>query len=64
MVSASELSDADLQQHILTQLDKDGEIADSASVVKALNVHPKVVDAALKSLNVDEYVNLNVIELK
>ena len=49
---------------MLTQLDKDGEIADSAQVVKSLGIHPKVLDAALKSLNVDEYVNLDVIERK
>ena len=49
---------------MLTQLDQNGEIADSAEVVKSLGIHPKVLDAALKSLNVDEYVNLDVIELK
>ena len=65
MVQAvQQISDEELQQHVLTQLDKEGQIADSALVVQSLGIHPKVLDAALKSLNVDEYVNLDVIELK
>ena len=63
MVQAT-TTDEELQQHILTLLSKDGEIGDTADLVTGLKVHPKEIDAALKSLNVDEYVNLDVIELK
>jgi hypothetical protein len=49
---------------VLTTLDKTGKIEDSAAVVADLKIHPKEMDAALKSLNVDDYVKLEVIELK
>ena len=39
-------------------------IGDSANIVTFLKIHPKEMDAALKSLNVDDYVKLEVIELK
>jgi len=45
-------------------LHKDGIIADSESVVQASNQSNETVDAALKSLLVDEYVVLDVIEVK
>ena len=63
MVEAIELTDEQLQQRVLTMLDGEGEIADSANLVSQLGTNPRLVDAALKSLNVDEYVNLDVITL-
>ena len=64
MVSAaSEMTDEQLTQHVLTVLNSEsGEITDTAEVVVSLNVTPARLDAALKSLLVDEYVVLAVIE--
>jgi len=59
MVDSSE----DLQQQILTLLAANDVIADSNSLISE-SQHAQQVDAALKSLNVDEYVELQVIEVK
>lgn len=67
MVEATEpgqISDLDLQQHVLTQLNEADLIEDSSAIVSALKVTPVKLDAALKSLLVDEYVVLEVIERK
>jgi NMD protein affecting ribosome stability and mRNA decay len=53
-----------LESHILSQLAKDGEIKDSESIVELSMQTSETVDAALKSLLVDEYVVLDVIEVK
>ena len=58
------MSDEQLQLHILTVLNDNGEIADSADLCAQLGVTAPKMDAALKSLNVDEYVVLEVIERK
>ena len=39
-----------------------GEIADTAELVASLSITPAKLDAAVKSLLVDEYVVLEVIE--
>ena len=52
-----------LQQTILTILDKETSIADTDSMVSATQ-SAQQVDAALKSLLVDDYVVLDVIEKK
>lgn len=64
MVSANpEMTDEQLQQHVLTLLSKDaGQIADTAELVTDLQITPAKLDAAVKSLLVDEYVVLDVIE--
>lgn len=46
----------------MTQLNEKETIADSADVCTALSVTPAKMDAALKSLLVDEFVVLEVIE--
>ena len=53
-----------LESHILSLLAKEGEIKDSESIVEASQQTSETVDAALKSLLVDEYVVLDVIEVK
>ena len=53
----------ELQQQILTNLNTNNVIEDSNQIINESNDAQKV-DAALKSLNVDEYVDLLVIELK
>lgn len=53
-----------LESHILNLLNVNGEIPDSESIVEASKQSSEVVDAALKSLLVDEYVVLDVIEVK
>jgi hypothetical protein len=63
MVSV-DLTDEQLQQHVLTYLSKNTEIKDSAEMVADLKISAKVMDGALKSLNVDEYVDLKVIDLR
>ena len=57
-----EMTDEELQQHVLTQLANNEVIEDSAQIVASLNLTPAKVDAAVKSLLVDEYVVLEVIE--
>ena len=57
-----EMSDEQLQQHVLTQLNEHGQIGDSADLCSTLSLAPAKVDAALKSLLVDEFVVLDVIE--
>lgn len=52
----------EIQQKILDELKSKNQIDDSDSLVAALGVARDKMDAALKSLNVDEYVDLNVIE--
>ena len=52
----------EIQQKILDELKSKSQIDDSDSLVAALGVARDKMDAALKSLNVDEYVDLNVIE--
>ena len=52
-----------LQQAILTILDKETSIADTDSMVSETQ-SAQQVDAALKSLLVDDYVVLDVIEKK
>ena len=47
---------------MLTQLNENGSIADTSDVCKALDLAPAKVDAAVKSLLVDDYVVLEVIE--
>ena len=47
---------------MLTQLNEQGEIGDSADMCAALSLAPAKIDAALKSLLVDEFVVLEVIE--
>jgi len=46
----------------LTLLNTDGSIADTAAIVAELSLTPAKLDAAVKSLLVDEYVVLEVIE--
>jgi len=53
-----------LEAHILSLLHKDGLIADSEALVEASKQSNETVDAALKSLLVDEYVVLDVIEVR
>ena len=53
-----------MESHILTLLNTSGEIADSESIVEASKQSSETVDAALKSLLVDEYVVLEVIEVR
>lgn len=45
-------------------LERDGEIADSETLIAASQQSHETVDAALKSLLVDEFVALSVIEVK
>lgn len=60
--STQEISGEHLEAHILQLLHKDGEIKDSEDLVKISHQTSATVDAALKSLLVDEYVALEVIE--
>ena len=63
MVSANpEMTDEQLQQHVLTLLNDSGLIEDTAELVTLLSITPAKLDAAVKSLLVDEYVVLEVIE--
>lgn len=65
MVESTHGIEADqLEAHILALLNKDGHIADSESLVEASKQSNETVDAALKSLLVDEYVVLDVIEVR
>ena len=52
----------EIQQKILDELKSNNAIEDSDALVAVLGVGRDKMDAALKSLNVDEYVDLNVIE--
>ena len=56
------MTDEQLQQHVLTQLNENETIADTADIGSALKLTPAKVDAAVKSLLVDDYVALEVIE--
>ena len=47
---------------MLDELKASNQIADSDVLVAKLGVTKEKMDAALKSLNVDEYVDLKVIE--
>ena len=47
---------------MLDELKNNGQIADSDALVAKLGVTKEKMDAALKSLNVDEFVDLKVIE--
>ena len=47
---------------MLTLLNTESEIADTAALVASLNITPAKLDAAVKSLLVDEFVVLEVIE--
>lgn len=58
------MTDEQIQQHVLTTLGSKGQILNTADMVKELNIQPKLMDAALKSLLVDDYVKLDVIDLK
>lgn len=65
--SQQNYTDEQLQNFILGHLDKnEGKIADSASLVESTESKAPVpqIDAALKSLVADEYINLKVIERK
>ena len=62
MVEANEMTDEQLQQHVLTLLSKSDQIADTVELIESLGVTAAKVDAAVKSLLVDEYVVLDVIE--
>jgi len=57
------MTDEQLQALILTTL-KSTVIEDSATIVEKEKITAAKMDAALKSLNVDEYVSLEVIERK
>jgi len=59
---ATTMTDEELQQYVLTQLKQNETIADTADICSQLNVAPAKVDAAVKSLLVDDYVVLEVIE--
>mmetsp|Transcript_100480 Transcript_100480/g.138495 ORF Transcript_100480/g.138495 Transcript_100480/m.138495 type:complete len:95 (+) Transcript_100480:39-323(+) len=63
---ASTYTDEQMQNFILGHLDKsEGKIADSTSLVEVTEgAAVAQIDAALKSLVADEYVNLKVIEKK
>ena len=61
--SGADMTDDQLQQHVLTALNENGVIADTAiDMVEKLSITPAKADAALKSLLVDDYVVLEVIE--
>ncbi len=63
MVEAvGEMTDEQLQQHVLTQLSAQEQIADTIELIESLKVTSAKLDAAVKSLLVDEYVVLDVIE--
>ena len=47
---------------MLDELKNSGQIADSDVLVAKLGVTKEKMDAALKSLNVDEFIDLKVIE--
>jgi hypothetical protein len=47
---------------VLDELKSSNQIADSDVLVAKLGVTKEKMDAALKSLNVDEFVDLKVIE--
>ena len=47
---------------MLDELKNSNEIADSDDLVSKLGVTKEKMDAALKSLNVDEFIDLKVIE--
>ena len=47
---------------MLDELKSSNQIADSDALVAKLGVSKEKMDAALKSLNVDEFVDLKVIE--
>lgn len=47
---------------MLDELKSSNQIADSDALVAKLGVTKEKMDAALKSLNVDEFVDLKVIE--
>ena len=47
---------------MLDELKNSNQIADSDALVAKLGVTKEKMDAALKSLNVDEFVDLKVIE--
>lgn len=60
----TEMADDQLQQHVLTQINENDLIADSTELCSSLNLAPAKVDAALKSLLVDDYVVLEVLEVR
>jgi len=64
MVDSTTLTDEQLQAHVLQTLQKNNTIADSNEIVDSFKCSPAQVDAVLKSLLVDEYVILKVIERK
>lgn len=61
MVESTLSAEEQLQQHILSLLQKDSHIADTDKLVSDL-ISAQTLDAALKSLLVDDYVVLEVIE--
>ena len=62
MVESSHIPAEQLEAHILELLNRESEIKDSEELVQTLKQSSATVDAALKSLLVDEYVVLEVIE--
>ena len=56
------MDDTELQQHVLTLLNDNEIIPDTAEVVARLGITNLKLDAAVKSLLVDEFVILDVIE--
>ena len=60
MVEANEA----LDQQVLTFLKDNDQIADTEIFSKEKGVKPEDLEKVLKSLNVDEYINLDVIERK
>ena len=59
---AAAMTDEQLQQYVLTQLNDNQEIKDTSEHVISLGVTPAKFDAAVKSLLVDDFVVLEVIE--
>ena len=53
-----------MQQHVLTVLNDTDLIADTVDLIAQISVTPAKLDAAVKSLLVDDYVVLEVIERK
>ena len=56
------MDDTELQQHVLTLLNDNEVIPDTAEIVARLGITNLKLDAAVKSLLVDEFVILDVIE--
>ena len=56
------MDDTELQQHVLTLLNDNEVIPDTAEIVARLGITNLKLDAAVKSLLVDEFVILDVIQ--